>query len=84
MLSLGLIRLLFGRLILVSKEIQIWVTMEPKSGEGITSIPQLPGGLNPNTRITPSLFRRNHKEWSHSTRMAIGGAKRLGYIGGNV
>lgn len=38
--------------------------MEPKSDESITSIPQLPSFIRPNTRITSSLFtRNNYKYW---------------------
>ena len=43
------------------------------------------GNINPNARITVELFDgKNQKEWSYSTKMAIGGVKRLGYINGQI
>lgn len=37
--------------------------------------------MNPNMRITSSLLDgNNYKEWAYLARMAIGGAKKLGYI----
>lgn len=51
--------------------------MEAKQqGKSSTSnIQQIPGGvLNPNVRITPSLFNgTNYKNRAYSARMAIGG-----------
>lgn len=42
---------------------------------------QFLGIMNPNMRITSSLLDgNNYKEWAYLARMAIGGAKKLGYI----
>ena len=41
--------------------------------------------INLNARITVELFDgKNYKKWSYSAKMAIGGAKRLGYINGRI
>lgn len=57
--------------------------MESKGIEGTTT--QLPNVISPNARITPSLFTgNNYKDWSYSTRMAIGRAKRVEYIDASV
>ena len=60
--------------------------MESK-GEGSMESSQqlLPNVVNPNTRITPSCFNSsNYKDWTYSSKMAIGGSKGLGYIDGNI
>ena len=56
-------------------------------GESSTGFGQqlLANVVNPNIRITPSLFNgTNYKDWAYSARMAIGGSKRLGYIDGSI
>eukprot|EP00268_Persea_americana_P002437 TRINITY_DN107351_c0_g1_i1.p1 TRINITY_DN107351_c0_g1~~TRINITY_DN107351_c0_g1_i1.p1 ORF type:complete len:160 (+),score=24.65 TRINITY_DN107351_c0_g1_i1:437-916(+) len=41
--------------------------------------------MNPNTRITPTVFNGdNYKDWAYSAKIGIGGAKRLGYIIGST
>lgn len=49
-----------------------------QQGESSTfSTQQLPSVVNPNTRITPSLFNcSNYEDWAYSVKMAIGGTKR--------
>ena len=45
----------------------------------------LPNVVNPNTKITPNLLNGTYyKDWAYSTRIAIGGSKRLGYIDGSI
>ena len=61
--------------------------MESKQ-EGESSLPssqQVANIMNPNTRITPTLFNGdNYKDWAYSAKMEIGGAKSLGYITGSI
>lgn len=56
--------------------------MESKQdGEGSMASFQLLNIVNPNSRITRTLFDgNNYKDWAYSTKMAIRGPKRVGYI----
>lgn len=52
------------------------VKSESSSGSNQLLLPNI---VNPNTRITPSLFNsNNYEDWAYLENMAIGGSKRLG------
>ena len=61
--------------------------MESKSGNSITSTQtqQFPILTNLNVKLTPEIFNgTNYRDWAYSTKMAIGGSRRLGCIDGSI